>query len=159
MVLHVHEQISINMPKMIDKAIEISQTITKQKEYASGVLTGEAVRKKADEFEKHFELISKQKAYANGVLISEALRKKADEFEGHFEEYLPRARIYNDKLIDFSATPMFANAHPTTPFYRSAAPTTTAKKRLQTKKKVDRLNYSQTSAILPLCVPPLARTA
>ncbi|CAJ0584555.1 unnamed protein product, partial [Mesorhabditis spiculigera] len=137
MVLHVHEQISINMPKMIDKAIEISQTITKQKEYASGVLTGEAVRKKADEFEKHFEeylphariyndklhvhdmissnmkrlieettvnsmLIIKQKLYANGAAISETLWQKAQAFEKNFEEYLPHARIYNEKLMDLA---------------------------------------------------------
>ncbi|CAJ0588008.1 unnamed protein product, partial [Mesorhabditis spiculigera] len=72
-VAHVHDLIAANTKRLVAETIE------------------------------HLQLISKQKAYANGVLISEALRKKADEFEGHFEEYLPHASIYNDKLIDLTA--------------------------------------------------------
>ncbi|CAJ0570902.1 unnamed protein product, partial [Mesorhabditis spiculigera] len=60
------------------------------------------VKRLAKEAIDNSKVISTQKVYANGVTISDALRKNADDFEKHFEDYLPCARIYNEKLMELA---------------------------------------------------------
>ncbi|CAJ0584562.1 unnamed protein product, partial [Mesorhabditis spiculigera] len=72
MVIHIHEKIAENMKRLAEEAVENSK------------------------------MISEQNVYADGLSISDTLREKANAFERHFEEYLPLARIYNEKLTDLA---------------------------------------------------------
>ncbi|CAJ0563689.1 unnamed protein product, partial [Mesorhabditis spiculigera] len=60
------------------------------------------MKRLAEEAVENSKLISAQNIYADGLSISDTLREKADAFERHFEEYLPLARIYNEKLTDLA---------------------------------------------------------
>ncbi|CAJ0568888.1 unnamed protein product, partial [Mesorhabditis spiculigera] len=103
-----HQVVDIGLEKLKKLEEQTAGAVEQQYDGVKGMVRliheqiDENVKRLAKEAIDNSKVISTQKVYSNGVTISDALRKNADDFEKHFEDYLPCARIYNEKLMELA---------------------------------------------------------